>query len=130
MRSQQADEAISEFERSKSISVGPAAMLNATALISAGTFRHCGLQMQRLKPGDLLLLLIAAEGMLGNKPPPIPDPSRWAVLWGNIAVQDESLGKSDRARVSFDVCTWGRKMRVDIAKGCFENYFWAAVAGR
>lgn len=40
-----------------------------------------------------------------------------------------SSSKGDRSRVSFDVYTWGKKMRVDIPKSSFENYFWVAIAG-
>jgi len=67
--------------------------------------------------------------MLGNKPPLIPDPSHWVALLGNIAIQQESSASGDRDRVSFDIYTWGRKMRVDLAKNSFKNYFWAAIAG-
>ncbi|MEG4285909.1 hypothetical protein QUB68_22515 [Microcoleus sp. A006_D1] len=35
--------------------------------------------------------MITAEGMLGNKPPLIPDPSHSVALLGNIAIQQESV---------------------------------------
>ncbi|WP_293131615.1 hypothetical protein [Microcoleus sp. bin38.metabat.b11b12b14.051] len=84
---------------------------------------------EAIKAGGFAFALITAEGMLGNKPPLIPYPSHWVALLGNIAIEDESARKGDRARVSFDVYTWGKKMRVDIPKSSFENYFWVAVAG-
>ena len=82
-----------------------------------------------IKAGGFAFALITAEGMLGNKPPLIPYPSHWVALLGNVAIREESSGKVDRSRVSFDIYTWGRKMRVDIAKKSFENYFWAAITG-
>ena len=84
---------------------------------------------EAIKAGGFAFALITAEGMLGNKPPLIPYPSHWVALLGNIAIEDESARKGDRSRVSFDVYTWGKKMRVDIPKSSFENYFWVAVAG-
>jgi hypothetical protein len=83
-----------------------------------------------IQAGGFAFALVTAEGMLGNQPPPIPYPSHWIVLLGNIAISEGNFGKLDRACVSFDVYTWGRQMRVDIAKDSFEKYFWAAVAGR
>jgi hypothetical protein len=83
-----------------------------------------------IKAGGFCFALVTAEGMLGNQPPPIPYPSHWVVLLGNIAILDGNSGKVDRTRVSFDVYTWGRTMRVDISKTSFEKYFWAAIAGR
>jgi hypothetical protein len=84
---------------------------------------------EAIKAGGFAFALITAEGMLGNKPPPIPYPSHWVALLGNMVIQEGNFGKSDRDRVSFDIYTWGRKMRVDIARGAFESYFWVAVAG-
>ncbi|MEG4391202.1 hypothetical protein [Microcoleus sp. BROC3] len=60
----------------------------------------------------------------------IPDPNHWVALLGNIAIQEESSGNVDRDLVSFDVYTWGKKMRVDIAKISFQNNFSAAIARR
>ena len=71
-----------------------------------------------------------SQKQLNIKPPPIPDPSHWGALLGNIAIREESSRKVDRSRVSFDIYAWGRKMRVDIAKKSFENYLWAAMARR
>lgn len=105
-------------------------MSNATTLILVETFPRSRLRVQRFKPGGFAFALVTAEGMLGNQPPPIPYPSHWIVLLGNIAISEGNFGKLDRPRVSFDVYTWGRQMRVDIAKDSFEKYFGAAVAGR
>jgi hypothetical protein len=84
---------------------------------------------EAIKAGGFAFALITSEAMLGNKPPLIPYPSHWVALLGNILIPEGGVDKGDRDRVSFDVYTWGRKMRVDIAKGSFEKYFWAAVAG-
>ncbi|MCC3404926.1 MAG: hypothetical protein JGK17_04910 [Microcoleus sp. PH2017_10_PVI_O_A] len=85
---------------------------------------------EALKAGGFAFALITAEGMLQNKPPLIPYPSHWVALLGNVAIDEGSDRKGDRSRVSFDVYTWGRKMRVDIPKNSFENYFWVAITGR
>ncbi|MEG4805162.1 hypothetical protein QUB63_31550 [Microcoleus sp. ARI1-B5] len=85
---------------------------------------------EAIQAGGFAFALITAEGMLGNQPPLIPYPSHWVALLGNIAIDEGSSSKGDRSRVSFDIYTWGRKMHVDIAKKSFENYFWAAIAGR
>lgn len=85
---------------------------------------------EAIKAGGFAFALITAEGMLQNKPPLIPYPSHWVALLGNVAIDEGSVGKGDRSRVSFDVYTWGRKMRVDIPKSSFENYFWVAITGR
>ncbi len=76
-----------------------------------------------IQAGGFAFALITAEGMLGNKPPLIPYPSHWVALTGNMVIQD-------RDRVSFDVYTWGKQMRVDLPKSSFEKYFWIAIAGR
>ncbi|MEG4319244.1 MULTISPECIES: hypothetical protein [unclassified Microcoleus] len=85
---------------------------------------------EAIQAGGFAFALITAEGMLGNKLPLLPYPSHWVALLGNVAIQEESSAQGDRSRVSFDIYTWGRKMRVDIAKKSFENYFWVAIAGR
>jgi len=84
---------------------------------------------EAIQAGGFAFALITAEGMLGKKLPLIPYPSHWVALLGNITIQEGSSGNVNRDRVSFDVYTWGKKMRVDLAKNSFKNYFWAAIAG-
>ncbi|MEZ2230250.1 hypothetical protein [Microcoleus sp.] len=84
---------------------------------------------EAIKSGGFAFALITAEGMLGNNPPLIPYPSHWVALLGNMTIPAGNLANSDRERVSFDVYSWGKKMRVDLPKKSFENYFWVAIAG-
>jgi hypothetical protein len=74
-----------------------------------------------LQNGGIACLLITAEGMLSNSPPPIPFPSHWVTLLGNAEVT--------RDRVSFDVYTWSKIMRIDLDVASFKKYFWASVTG-
>jgi hypothetical protein len=71
--------------------------------------------------GGVAFALITAEGMLQATPPPIPFPSHWIVLLGNIKIQGD--------RVSFDIYTWSKKLHLDLDQGAFKKYFWACVTG-
>lgn len=81
-----------------------------------------------LNAGGVALMLITAEGLLSNSPPPIPFPSHWVALAGDVSIQTGSFTKP--GRISFDIFTWARKMHIDVAEGPFKSYFWAAVTGR
>lgn len=83
-----------------------------------------------INAGGVALALITAEGMLGNRPPLVAYPSHWIVLLGNIAIQSTIPGQAEGGRLSFDIYTWARQMRVDLAENPFKNYFWGAVTGR
>jgi hypothetical protein len=74
-----------------------------------------------LQNGGIACLLITAEGMLSDNPPPIPFPSHWVTLLGNAEVT--------RDRVMFDVYTWSKIIRVDLNVADFKKYFWASVTG-
>ncbi|KAM3099205.1 hypothetical protein ACKFKF_15485 [Phormidesmis sp. 146-12] len=73
-----------------------------------------------IQSGGVALMLVTAEGMLQNNPPPIPFPSHWVVLLGGVAVGE---------RVSFDLYTWSKKLHLDIDLPSFKKYFWASVTG-
>jgi hypothetical protein len=72
-----------------------------------------------VQAGGVAFFLITAEGMLQNSPPPIPFPSHWIALLGNVSVANNQVG--------FDVYTWSKKLRIDIDMPSFKKYFWAAV---
>ncbi len=74
-----------------------------------------------IQNGGIACLLITAEGMLENSPPPISFPSHWVTLLGNVVVTSD--------RVSFDIYTWSKKLRVDLDVSSFKKYFWASVTG-
>lgn len=73
-----------------------------------------------VRSGGVAFMLITAEGMLQNNPPPIPFPSHWVALLGNVTIQNQ---------VSFDVYTWSKKLHVDLDLSSFKKYFWAGVTG-
>lgn len=74
-----------------------------------------------IQAGGVAFALITAEGMLQTNPPPIPFPSHWVSLVGNIAVTN--------GQVSLDVYTWSKKLHLDLTLSSFKKYFWAAVTG-
>lgn len=74
-----------------------------------------------LNAGGIVCMLVTAEGMLQDNPPPIPYPSHWVTLLGNTNVTKD--------RVSFDIYTWSQKLHVDLDVGSFKKYFWASVTG-
>jgi hypothetical protein len=71
--------------------------------------------------GGVAFALITAEGMLAAKTLPIPFPSHWIALLGNITIQGD--------RVSFDVYTWSKKLHLEMDQTSFKKYFWACVTG-
>jgi hypothetical protein len=77
--------------------------------------------MAAVQAGGVAFLLITAEGMLQNSPPPIPFPSHWIALLGNVAITNQQVG--------FDVYTWSKKLHVDLDMSSFKKYLWAAVTG-
>lgn len=77
---------------------------------------------EAIAAGGVAFALVTAEGMLTSNPPPVAFPSHWIVLLGGIVRQN--------GRVSFDVYTWSRQMRVDLSEGDFKRYLWAIVTGQ
>jgi hypothetical protein len=73
-----------------------------------------------LRSGGVAFMLVTAVGMLEGSAPPVPFPSHWVALLGNVAVGD---------RVSFDLYTWSKKLHVDLDVSSFKQYFWASVTG-
>ncbi len=69
--------------------------------------------------GGVAFALITAEGMLEAKTPPLPFPSHWIGLLGNITIQSD--------RVSFDIYTWSKKLHLEMDANSFKRYFWACV---
>ena len=74
-----------------------------------------------IQAGGVAFALITAEGMLQTNPPPIPFPSHWIALLGNVSVAN--------SQVSFDIYTWSKKLHLDLDLSSFKKYFWAAVTG-
>jgi hypothetical protein len=74
-----------------------------------------------IQAGGVAFALITAEGMLQTNPPPIPFPSHWIALLGNVSVTN--------SQVSFDIYTWSKKLHLDLDLSPFKKYFWAAVTG-
>lgn len=74
-----------------------------------------------IQAGGVAMLLITAEGLLQENPPPIPFPSHWVTLLGNFEVKGD--------RVSFDIYTWSQKVTVQTDVESFKKYFWAGVTG-
>ncbi len=74
-----------------------------------------------IQAGGVAFALITAEGMLETNPPPIPFPSHWIALLGNVSVANN--------QVSFDIYTWSKKLHLDLDLSSFKKYFWAAVTG-
>ncbi len=74
-----------------------------------------------IQAGGVAFALITAEGMLQTDPPPIPFPSHWVAVLGNVAVTN--------GQVSLDVYTWSKKLHLDLTLSSFKKYFWAAVTG-
>ncbi|NJP10540.1 MAG: hypothetical protein HC866_14555 [Leptolyngbyaceae cyanobacterium RU_5_1] len=74
-----------------------------------------------IQAGGVAFALITAEGMLSDTPPPIPFPSHWIALLGNLSIQGNAIG--------FDIYTWSKKMRLQMDINSFKKYFWATVTG-
>lgn len=74
-----------------------------------------------IQAGGVAFALITAEGMLQTNPPPIPFPSHWIALLGNVLVTN--------SQVSFDIYTWSKKLHLDLDLPSFKKYFWATVTG-
>jgi hypothetical protein len=74
-----------------------------------------------LEQDGVAFALITAEGMLTDKFLPIPYPSHWVTLLGNIAITQDT--------VSFDIYTWAQSMRLSMDTASFRRYFWATVTG-
>lgn len=74
-----------------------------------------------VQAGGVAMLLVTAEGLLQDNPPPVPFPSHWVTLLGNFEVEGD--------RVSFDIYTWSKKLTVNTDAGSFKKYFWAGVTG-
>ena len=72
-----------------------------------------------IQAGGVAFALITAEGMLTDNPPPIPFPSHWVGVLGNISVQSNP--------VHFDIYTWSKQMRLTMDAGAFKKYLWAIV---
>lgn len=71
--------------------------------------------------GGVAFALITAEALLQDKAPPVPFPSHWIVLLGNIQVSTNP--------VSFDLYTWSQKLTLSVNLDDFKKYFWASVTG-
>lgn len=74
-----------------------------------------------INAGGVAFALITAEGMLSDSPPPVPFPSHWVALLGNISTQGDP--------VNFDIYTWSKQMRLKMDAGSFKKYLWATVTG-
>ncbi|MBE9013569.1 hypothetical protein IQ250_25580 [Pseudanabaenaceae cyanobacterium LEGE 13415] len=74
-----------------------------------------------IQAGGVAMLLITAEGLLQDNPPPIPFPSHWVTLLGGFVV--------NRDRVSFDVYTWSKQVTIQTDMNSLKKYFWASVTG-
>lgn len=87
-----------------------------------GDFNALDEAAEAIAAGGSAFALITAEGMLSNKPPMVAFPNHWIGLLGGFTRQN--------GRVSFDVYTWSRQMRVDLTEGDFRRFLWAIVTGR
>lgn len=79
-----------------------------------------------VKLGGVGFALITAQGLLGTASSteadlPLSLPNHWVALLGNVVTQN--------GRVSFDVYSWAKKMRVDVTEDNFEKAFWGIVTG-
>ncbi|MER3432700.1 MAG: hypothetical protein C4288_04540 [Leptolyngbya sp. ERB_1_1] len=74
-----------------------------------------------IQAGGVAMLLITAEGLLQDNPPPIPFPSHWVTLLGNFEVNGD--------RINFDIYTWSQKLTVQTDANSFKKYFWVSVTG-
>ncbi|OCQ97241.1 hypothetical protein BCD67_00385 [Oscillatoriales cyanobacterium USR001] len=83
-----------------------------------------------INAGGVAFPLISAEGMLTNKPSIVPFPSHWVALLGNITIQQANFSRGDRGRISCDLYTWAKQMRVDLVQKTFEDYFWGIVIAK
>ncbi len=72
-----------------------------------------------IQAGGVAFAMITAEGMLSDSPPPIPFPSHWIALLGNLTIQGNTI--------SFDIYTWSKKMHLQMDLNSFKKYFWATV---
>ena len=84
---------------------------------------------EAINAGGVAFALITAEGMLTNQPPVLAYPSHWVAILGDMIVQEANFSQGDRGRIGFDIYTWAKKMRVDLAQKPFETYFWGTVVG-
>jgi hypothetical protein len=82
-----------------------------------------------ISAGGVAFALITAQGLLGNNPPPLPYPTHWITLLGNISIRKGLWWKHNSDRISMDVYTWGSKRHIDKDEGPFEAYFWGIVMG-
>jgi hypothetical protein len=74
-----------------------------------------------IQANGVAMLLITAEGLLQDNPPPIPFPSHWVTLLGNFWVTGD--------RISFEIYTWSQRFTVQTDSQTFKKYFWASVTG-
>ncbi len=74
-----------------------------------------------VRSGGVGIMLITAEGLLENNPPPVAFPSHWVSLLGDVVIAQN--------RVSFDIYTWSKRLKVDLDLPTFRKYFWATVTG-
>jgi hypothetical protein len=79
--------------------------------------------------GGVAFGLITANALLSPTPPKVMAPNHWVALTGNIAIQKGTFGDHDSGRVSFDLFSWAKPMRVDVNEGLFEDAFWGVVLG-
>jgi hypothetical protein len=71
--------------------------------------------------GGSAFALVTAEGLLAGNPPPIPLPTHWITIMGNLRVQKNTI--------DFDIYTWARKMHLEMDLGSLKKYLWAVVTG-
>jgi hypothetical protein len=74
-----------------------------------------------IEAGGVAMLLVTAEGLLQDNPPPVPFPSHWVTLLGGLEVKGD--------RISFEIYTWSKKLTVNTDTNSFKKYFWASVIG-
>jgi hypothetical protein len=86
--------------------------------------------------GGVAFALINSQGLLGNNSFIASRfhriyPNHWVTIVGNILIDSPTqITKKKRARVKFDIYSWGRKIHVNSDVATIRDYFWGVTIGK
>lgn len=89
-----------------------------------------------INAGGVAFGLINSQGLLGNNSFIASRfhriyPNHWVTILGNISIDSITQStKKKRARVKFDIYSWGRKIQVNTDAAAIRDYFWGVTIGK
>jgi hypothetical protein len=107
-------------------------------------FRALGEANNIINAGGVAFALINSNGLLGNHSFLVSRfhrifPNHWVTILGNISIaradgtpfeSTTQVTKNKRARVNFDIYSWGKKIRVNADAAAIKDYFWGVTIGK